>query len=112
MKKRAAPVPYRDLREFIAQIDTLKALRRIEGADPHHEIGAMTEVAAGMAECPALLFDRIKGYPVGFRIVSNAVTSPQRAALALGVDPLLRPLDALKAWMARRQTLVPRKPVA
>ena len=68
-------MPYRDLREFIAQIDALAALRRIEGADPHHEIGAITEVAAGMAECPALLFDRVKGYPAGFGILSNAVTS-------------------------------------
>src|SRR5262249_13774143 len=28
-----------------------------------------------------------------------------RATLALGLDPTLRPLDALKAWMAKRQTL-------
>ncbi|HKD27720.1 MAG TPA: UbiD family decarboxylase [Xanthobacteraceae bacterium] len=102
---------YRDLREFIARVDALGALRRIVGADPHHEIGAITEVAAGMADCPALLFDHIKGYPPGFRIASNVVTSPQRAALALGIDPLLRPLDALKAWMAKREGLVPRQPV-
>ena len=102
---------YQDLREFISAVDALGALRRIDGADPHHEIGAITEVAAGMTECPALLFDPIKGYPPGFRIVSNAVTSPQRAALALGIDPRLRPLDALKAWMAKRQSLAPRKPV-
>jgi UbiD family decarboxylase len=104
-------VSYRDLREFIAEVDALGALRRIAGADPHHEIGAVTEVAAGMADCPALLFDPIKGYPPGLRIMSNAVTSPQRAALALGIDPLLRPLDALKAWMAKRQGLAPCKPV-
>src|SRR6266853_93105 len=108
---RVAPVSYRDLREFIGEVDALGALRRIAGADPHHEIGAITEVAAGMADCPALLFDPIKGYPPGLRIVSNVVTSPQRAALALGIDPLLRPLDALKAWMARRQHLAPCKPV-
>jgi len=105
-------VPYQDLREFITQIDALKALRRIEGADPHHEIGAITEVAAGQAECPALLFDHIKGYPAGYRVLTNAVTNPQRAALALGIDPTLRPLDALKAWMGKRQTLAPQKPIA
>src|SRR5260370_32310006 len=104
-------MPYRDLREFIAEVDALGSLRRVAGADPHHESGAITEVAAGMADCPALLFDPIKGYPPGLRIVSNAVTSPQRAALALGIDPLLRPLSALKAWMAKRQGLTPRKPV-
>ena len=104
-------MPYQDLRDFIQQIDALGTLRHIEGADPHHEIGGITEVAAGMPERPALLFDRIKGFPAGFRILSNAVTNPQRAALALGVDPKLRPLDALKAWMGRRQTLAPQKPV-
>jgi UbiD family decarboxylase len=100
-----------DLRDFIAEIERLGALRRIDGADPHHEIGAITEVAAGMASPPALLFDRIKGHPPGRRILTNAVTSPQRAAFALGIDPALRPLDALKAWMEKRRTLAPREPV-
>src|SRR5262245_11218178 len=96
---------YRDLREFIEAVDKLGALRRIEGADPRYEIGGITEVAAGMAEAPALLFDAITGFPRGCRILTNAVTNPQRAALALGLDPSLRPLDALKAWMEKRQTL-------
>src|SRR5262245_954881 len=93
---------YKDLREFIGLVDKLGALRRIEGADPRFEIGAITEVAAGRPDGPALLFDGIKGFPRGFRIFTNATTSPQRAALALGIDPGLRPLDALKAWMEKR----------
>jgi 4-hydroxy-3-polyprenylbenzoate decarboxylase len=101
---------YKDLREFIASVDNLRALRRIEGADPRFEIGGITEVAAGMPDCPALLFDDIKGFPRGFRIFSNAVTNPQRAALALGLDPGLRPLDVLKAWMEKRKALQPREP--
>src|SRR6266478_7546431 len=102
---------YKDLREFIELVDKLGALRRIEGADPRFEIGAVTEVAAGRSDAPALLFDAIKGFPRGLRIFTNATTSPQRAALALGIDPKLRPLDALKAWMRKRHTLEPRKPV-
>jgi 4-hydroxy-3-polyprenylbenzoate decarboxylase len=102
---------YKDLREFIAEVDGLKALRRIDGADPHFEIGGITEVAAGQPDCPALLFDNIKGYPHGFRIFTNATTNAQRAALALGIDPTLKPLDVLKAWMAKRQKLTPRAPV-
>ena len=88
-----------------------RRLRRIAGADPRFEIGGITEVAAGRPDCPALLFDQIKGFPRGFRIFTNATTSPQRAALALGIDPALRPLDALKAWMEKRKTLQPREPV-
>ena len=41
---------------------------------------------------------------------TNATTTPQRAALALGIDPALKPLDALKAWMEKRKTLKPQKP--
>src|ERR1700741_1532749 len=104
-------VIYRDLRGFIKQVDELGALRRINGADPKFELGGITEVAAGTAECPAILFDRIKGHAPGFRVFTNATTTPQRAALALGIDPSLKPLDALKAWMQKRQTLQPLKPV-
>ena len=64
-----------------------------------------------MPDGPALLFDDIKGFPRGFRIFTNATTNPQRAALALGLDPALRPLDALKAWMEKRKTLQPQQPV-
>jgi len=102
---------YQDLREFIELVDQLGALRRIEGADPRFEIGGITEVAAGLPECPALLFDRIKGHRGGYRVLSNATTDVQRAALALGLDPTLRPLDALKAWMEKRKALQPIAPV-
>ncbi len=102
---------YKDLRGFIKQVDELGSLRRINGADPRFELGGITEVAAGTPECPALLFDRIKGYQPGFRVFTNATTTPQRAALALGIDPSLKPLDALKAWMQRRQKLTPHKPI-
>jgi UbiD family decarboxylase len=96
---------YKDLRDYIALVDGIRALRRIDGADPRFEIGGITEVAAGSPEQPALLFDNIKGFPEGFRIFSNATTSSQRAALALGLDPNLRPIDALKAWKERRSKL-------
>jgi len=102
---------YKDLREFIDFVDRLGALRRIDGADPLFEIGGITEVAAGRADCPALLFDSIKGYRHGMRVFTNATTNVQRAALALGLDPGLRPLDALKAWMEKRKTLRPLPPV-
>ena len=94
-----------DLRHFIDAVERLGALRRIDGADPAIEIGGITEVAAGLPECPALLFDNIKGHQKGFRILTNTTVSAQRAAVALGIDPALRPLDALAAWKQRRGTL-------
>ena len=103
---------YRDLRAFIQQVENLRVLRHIDGADPRFEIGGVTEIAAGLPECPALLFDRIKGFSPGFRIFTNATTTSQRAALALGIDPNLKPLDALKAWIKKRQNLKIQQPVA
>ncbi len=103
---------YKDLREFIMQVADLNALRVVSGADAKLEIGGITEVAAGLPDCPALLFDHIKGYPAGFRVLTNATTSPQRAALALGIDPALRPLDALKAWKDKRAHLKLEPPIA
>ena len=37
-------------------------------------------------DCPALLFDRIKGFSSGFRIFMNGTTNLQRACLALGIS--------------------------
>src|ERR1700753_4065954 len=101
---------YKDLRDFIGAVDKLGALRRIDGADPRFEIGGITEVAAGLPDCPGLLFGGLKGFPPGFRILTNATTNVQRAALALGLDAGLRPLDALKAWMEKRKSLTPQPP--
>lgn len=97
---------YGDLREFIDRVGGLGALRHVDGADPEGEIGGITEIAAGLPECPALLFDAIKGYPRGFRILTNATVTAQRAALALGLDPTLPPVAALAEWKARRGRLV------
>src|SRR5258708_1060809 len=82
---RSPPFMYTGLRGFIGEGEKLRAPRHGAGADPHGEIGAITEVAAGLPEWPALLFDRIKGYPAGVRVFTNATTNPQRAALALGI---------------------------
>ncbi len=102
---------YKDLREFIGLVDKLGALRRVDGADPRFEIGGITEVAAGVPACPALLFDNIKGHQRGFRVFTNATTNVQRAALALGISPMLQPIQALKAWMDKRQALRPQPPL-
>jgi UbiD family decarboxylase len=98
-------VGYDDLRGFIEQVDALGGLRRIDGADPQYEIGAITEVAAGMPECPALLFDNIPGFSSGFRIFTNATVNAKRSAVALGIDASLSPVEALKAWKTKRAGL-------
>ena len=74
-KRGVGVVIYKDLRGFIKQVDELGALRRVNGADPRFELGGITEVAAGTGECPALLFDRLKGFRPAF---ASSPTPPQR----------------------------------
>ena len=60
---------YRDLREWIDRVKEFGELQTVEGADWNLEIGAITEVAARLESSPAVLFDRIKDYPAGRRIL-------------------------------------------
>ena len=97
-------VPYKDLREFIGQVDALGALRRISGADPRFELGGITEVAAGQPDCPALLFDDIKGYAKGFRVFTNATTNPQRARWRSGSTRSCgRSMRSRRGWASGRR---------
>ena len=103
---------FKDLREYISLVEKLGWLRHVDNADQRFEIGGITEVAAGLPEVPALLFDNIKGLPRGYRVFTNPLLTPARSALALGIDPTLKPIDALRAWMKKRQAMKIHKPVA
>jgi 4-hydroxy-3-polyprenylbenzoate decarboxylase len=89
-----------DLRSFIDQLRELGELRFIEEADWNLEIGALTEIL-GEKEGPVLLFDNIKGYAPGFRVLSNVFRTHKRTAMSLGLPPDLRGVDLLNAWRRR-----------
>lgn len=64
-----------DLREFLRVADELEELVVVEEADPYLEIGALYELSLEHEFPPVLLFDRIKGYPPGYRIAMNIKNS-------------------------------------
>lgn len=90
-------MPYRDLREFMRQLEEGGDLRRVrEPVSPHLEMTAVCDRVLG-AGGPALLFEN----PTGHRIpvLANLFGTPQRVARAMGVDDLrgLRPFGELLA---------------
>ncbi|NIO11837.1 MAG: hypothetical protein GTO40_28955, partial [Deltaproteobacteria bacterium] len=92
--------PFEDLRSFIETAKQIDDYREIDGADWNREIGALTEAAAELiTDPPMLIFDNIKGYPKGFRVVSLSVASVRRAALAWGL-----PVDKHKLELIRLGT--------
>lgn len=74
-----------DLRHWLKKIDQAKQLKTIIGASWELEIGCLSALNARQPDCPGLLFDHIKDYPAGFRILTCAVTNPGRLALTLNL---------------------------
>ena len=90
-------VKFDDLRTFISRCQEIDKWQLIEGADWDCEIGALVEATAELIpDPPLLLFDNIKGYPPGYRVVSLTTASLKRAALALGL-----PTDKSKLELVR-----------
>src|ERR1051326_8199671 len=74
-------VSVRDLREWMARVDEIGELTRIDGASPEYELGGLVDLYQWDMGNPALLFDHIQGYKPGYRILANVLTSMRRLAL-------------------------------
>lgn len=77
---------YRDLREWIDRAHEMGELCTLKGADWDLEIGAITEMVHHRHGSPAVLFDEIKGYPKGYRLLVNSLGTLKRLGLTLGID--------------------------
>jgi 4-hydroxy-3-polyprenylbenzoate decarboxylase len=101
---------YRDLREFLAQLETLGELKRVAiEVDPRLE---MTEICDRVLKRggPAILFERPRGFDGAegrshVPVLGNLFGTPRRVALAMGAgaddDPLpkLREIGELLAFL-------------
>lgn len=76
---------YRDLREWLALMKGPGELKEIAGADWNLEIGAISQVARSFQKSRMFLFDNIKEYPAGFRVLTGALNSEKGLALTLGL---------------------------
>jgi 4-hydroxy-3-polyprenylbenzoate decarboxylase len=90
---------YRDLREFIEQLEAQGELKRITASvDPKLE---MTEIADRVlrAEGPALLFENPKG--ASTPVLANLFGTPRRVALGMGQESVeaLREVGRLLAYL-------------
>ncbi len=101
---------FEGLRDFINQVDRQGQLRVLEGADWELEIGALTEAVAEQRG-HALLFDKIKSYPAGFRIMTNPFGSVARTALLLRCPTGIDAITLSDRWRKRLTTFAAIPPV-
>ena len=93
---------YTDFRSFVEEAKKISDYRIIEGADWDAEIGALVESTAELVpQPPMLIFDKVKGYPAGYRVCSLPYAAYRRVALALGLPTDKSKLDTLR--MAARK---------
>jgi 4-hydroxy-3-polyprenylbenzoate decarboxylase len=95
---------YNDFRGFVEAAKKVSDWRLIEGADWDKEIGALIESTAELAQPPMLVFDRIKDYPPGFRLLSLAYSSYKRLALAFGLPTDKSKLEIVRLLAGRIQS--------
>lgn len=97
------------LQEYVAACQEIDDYHVIQGVDWDEELGALVEaVAETIPNAPMLIFDKVKGYPEGYRLVSLLGASYKRAALALGL-PTDKSRDELAELASQRLRAV--KPI-
>ena len=83
---------YNDLRGWMQKVDEFGELRTVEGCDWKYEMGAVTEVYARNPPYSAILFDKIKDYPAGHRVLVGVHhQSLKRQCLTTHLPARLRP---------------------
>jgi 4-hydroxy-3-polyprenylbenzoate decarboxylase len=101
---------YRDLRDWIRKADELGELKTLKGCDWNLEIGAVTELVHHREDGPAVLFDEIKGYPKGYRVLSNSLSTRTRLGLTLGLPPGETKMDFVRTWKECYNKIKPMAP--
>jgi 4-hydroxy-3-polyprenylbenzoate decarboxylase len=92
-------VKYRDLRDFVAQLERMGELKRVAAeVDPRLE---MTEICDRVLKAggPAVLFERPKGHTIP--VLGNLFGTARRVALGMGADSVaaLRDVGKLLAFL-------------
>jgi UbiD family decarboxylase len=90
--------PHSDLRTFIAAVDEMGELLRVDNVDRDSEVGPLTEaIAETIPGPPMVVYDQFAGFPKGYRLACQIMASYRRVALALGLDPETPKLELVRA---------------
>jgi len=97
-----------DLRTWLEEVGKIGQLMTVENVHWDLELSTLTEIINERSKTrPAIMFDRIKDYPQGYRIAANLVSSVGRLALTLGMKAGLSDMDFVQAWREQVKKITP-----
>ncbi len=103
---------YKDLRDWLRKVEEMEELKRLDGIDWDEEIGLIRFLArTKKTDAPAVLFDNIKGYPRGYRILTGAPSSKRRllmTAHAREATTNMEIVDSLREKMKNNKPIPPK----
>lgn len=100
---------FKDLRDFIRTLEKIGDIVHIEQeVDWDQEAGAISRRVCEMSG-PALMFDKVKDYPEGYRLFAGSLATYSRVAVALGLPPNTPVKDIFAEYERRNEH--PIKPV-
>lgn len=107
--KGETKMPFKDIREFIAKLEKEGEVQRIkEEVDWNLEAGAMLR-RSYEASLPAPYFQRVKGYPEGYRLFGGTLSNHRRIAIAMDLDPHTPVKELIEEYLRRKQRAI--KPI-
>lgn len=105
---------YTDLREFLALVETMGELKSISDLHWDKEMGAITEMVyrEKPTDSPAMLFNKIPGYPEKYQCLYGMLASARRFGLAMGLDVSghVSRMELLAAYREKMRAMVPVEP--
>ncbi len=96
-----AVLPYRDLREWLAEAERLGEVTALRGLDTEEEIGMAAELVMHSEEADCIVFDEIKGHEQGYRVLVNFFGG-KRKNMTLGFPTDLGKVELSEACHAAR----------
>ncbi|MFC1901417.1 UbiD family decarboxylase [Chloroflexota bacterium] len=102
-------MPFKDVREFIDKLEKDGEAIRIEDeVDWNLEAGAMVR-RSSEEDLPAPFFQKVKGYPDGYRLFGAPGANYRRIAIAMDLKPETHPRDIMKAYLeGKKEPLEPK----
>ena len=97
-----------DLRDWLERVEAAGDLVRVEGeVDWDQEMSALSYLLSKTPASPAVLFERVRGYPNECQLLWNGLNTNRRTVITLGEPPDRPVLESVQGLRDRLKRVIP-----